>query len=235
MNKLLSIGMLVAGLVVVFAGTALAVNKFCPSSGTCQGTQQADGLTGTNNVNNIFAYGGNDIVYAYGADDTIDGGDGDDFLRGDGGADTIKGQNGLDSLIGSSGSDTLVGDAETDSAPNADNVAGGPDNDMEYGGPGDDLLGNIAFGQDTINDTGKDRLFGGAGNDRFYTVDGQKDVINCGSGNDDTVYKETLDVARDNCENVWNKEDRNTARGTASAFEFAGEAEGIPAKADATK
>lgn len=232
MNKLSSTGLLVAGMVVVFSGTALAVNKVCPESGNCAGTQQADGLTGTNSVNNIFSYGGNDIVYALGADDVVNGGDGNDFLRGDNGADTLRGQNGLDSLIGNDGEDILVGDPESANAGRTDNVAGGTGDDREYGGPGDDILGNVVFNGKTINDLGNDRLFGGTGDDRFYTFDRERDVIDCGPG-EDTVYKDTVDVANESCENVWNKEDRSAA--AVRNFEVAGKAASVPGAAEATR
>ena len=82
-----------------------------------------------------------------------------------------------------------------------DNVNGGEGNDKLYGGKGNDLLEGY-FGTDKIygqdgNDklydsppgydpatTGKDRLFGGAGRDIFYTVDEGKDIIDGGSGRD---------------------------------------------------
>ncbi len=224
------VGALAAGLAIaVSGGAALAVNKVCPESGACRGTQQADGLTGTNGVNKIVGLGGNDVVYGYGADDKINGGPGDDFLRGDDGNDAIQGRAGLDSLIGSKGNDTLTGDADAD-APGTDNVAGGPGNDLEYGGPGNDLLGNIVFGSTTVTDRGRDQLFGGSGNDRFYTVDGFRDTIDCGT-DEDTAYVDNLDVASETCENVFVKEDRSPASGS---FPVAGRAE-LPAGARAVR
>lgn len=82
-----------------------------------------------------------------------------------------------------------------------DIVNGGEGNDKIYGGKGNDLLEGY-FGTDKIygqdgNDaiydsppghdpaiTGKDRLFGGAGRDVFYTFDEGKDIIDGGSGRD---------------------------------------------------
>lgn len=220
MKRTLTFGALAAVLLAVFAGAAYAVNKVCPETGTCRGTEQADGLTGTNGINRILGLGGDDVVYAYGANDVVYGGFGNDFIRGDAGADQLYGEPGLDSVIGSGGGDTLNGGAGTD------NVAGGPGNDTLYGAGGNDLMGNIVFGPSTVTDTGQDKFYGGDGDDRFYTSDGEVDTINCGPG-EDTVYKDEIDVlANDSCENIWNKVERSEAANERSGFQEAGKAAG---------
>ncbi|MDQ6749388.1 MAG: hypothetical protein M3Z33_01325 [Actinomycetota bacterium] len=48
---------------------------------------------------------------------------------------------------------------------------------------------------------GRDRIFGGPGKDTIYARDGQRDSIDCGSGND-TVAADKIDRVAKNCEHV---------------------------------
>jgi Ca2+-binding RTX toxin-like protein len=70
---------------------------------------------------------------------------------------------------GTARADTLRGTA------GADVLRGLGGNDTLDGGAGDDLL---------IGGAGRDTLRGGAGGDRHEAVDGERDLVNCGSGRD---------------------------------------------------
>ncbi len=45
-----------------------------------------------------------------------------------------------------------------------------------------------------------DHLNGAAGNDTLYAKDGQRDTVDCGSGNDTAQVDKNLDVVASNCE-----------------------------------
>jgi Ca2+-binding RTX toxin-like protein len=49
--------------------------------------------------------------------------------------------------------------------------------------------------------SGRDRLYGGAGNDTINAADGWRDQIDCGSGRD-RVTADRFDVVSPNCESV---------------------------------
>ena len=87
---------------------------------------------------------------------------------------------------GTAGNDALTGTAS------ADRLTGGAGNDRLLGMAGDDVL---------IGGPGGDRLVGGAGNDGFAARDGERDVVDCGSGRD-RVTGDRLDVIKSNCEVV---------------------------------
>lgn len=93
--------------------------------------------------------------------------------------DALRGTNGNDVLIGLAGGDQLDG-------------RGG--NDVLRGGDGDDRL---------TGGLGRDILFGGRGNDRFYTRDGERDVIDGGPGFD-RAWVDRFDVVR-NVERVYRR------------------------------
>ncbi|MES1248845.1 MAG: hypothetical protein ABUS54_14355, partial [Actinomycetota bacterium] len=91
-------------------------------------------------------------------------------------ADYLAGGGRDDTIIGLGGNDTILGGAGDDV------LDGGPGNDVITGGPG------------------ADRISGGSGSDTIYAADGEKDVIDCGAG-DDRVVADSYDVVK-NCEVV---------------------------------
>jgi Ca2+-binding RTX toxin-like protein len=122
-------------------------------------------------------------------DDRVDGGAGDDLITTAGGDDRISGGAGDDRIVAGDGDDTIRGDEGNDSLngdADDDLISGGADGDMLQGGSGKDTLqGDIGDeclvggtesvllqggrGDDDIRgDTSADRVFGNAGNDRFY-------------------------------------------------------------------
>jgi Ca2+-binding RTX toxin-like protein len=78
-----------------------------------QGTQGADTLTGSDDNDEIYAYGGDDLVQGQGGNDFINGGDGDDRLLGGEGNDTLLGGNGSDVLHGGGGDDVFNQSADS--------------------------------------------------------------------------------------------------------------------------
>ena len=84
--------------------------------------------------------------------------------------------------------------------PGADRITGGRGGDRIRGRGGDDRLSGRR-GRDCISGgTGNDRIFGGPGRDRISAVDGTRDFVNCGSGND-RARVDRRDVVR-RCEHV---------------------------------
>jgi hypothetical protein len=81
-----------------------------------------------------------------------------------------------DEIFGVGGNDTLLGGAGDD------RLDGGPGNDVLTGGAGADVL------------------IGGDGSDTIYAADGERDIIDCGAGNDRAVV-DSVDVVK-HCEVV---------------------------------
>jgi hypothetical protein len=97
--------------------------------------------------------------------------EGDDTLTD--GDDELIGYRGPDTLLGLGGSDTL------------------------RGGRGDDLIEET----EESENPGKDTVRGSRGQDFIGALDGFKDTIFCGRGDQDEVFfEEGLDVVADNCE-----------------------------------
>jgi hypothetical protein len=107
----------------------------------------------------------------------LDLGAGDDVDHGTRREDVIRGGAGDDALLGKGGDDQLLG---------------GRGADRLWGGAGSDEL---------FDDRGRDRLDGGAGDDRLSTKDGNRDVVDCGAG-EDVAIGDPQDVFR-NCEHVY--------------------------------
>lgn len=81
-------------------------------------------------------------------------------LIGNGKANYLAGGGGDDVVLGRAGNDTILGGAGDD------RLDGGPGNDVIDGGPGGDTID------------------GGPGSDTIRAADGERDVIDCGSGHD---------------------------------------------------
>jgi Ca2+-binding RTX toxin-like protein len=97
-------------------------------------------------------------------------------------------------IVGTAGPNYLAGGGHDDI------IIGLAGNDTILGGAGDDLLEG-GKGNDVITGgAGADRIFGGPGSDTIYANDGEKDVIDCGSG-DDRAVVDAYDVVK-NCEAV---------------------------------
>jgi Ca2+-binding RTX toxin-like protein len=85
-----------------------------------------------------------------------------------------------------------------------DTIFGRGGNDTILGGAGDDRLYGGA-GNDVITaGSGADRVYGGPGSDSIDVADGERDVVDCGPGND-RVVADLVDVLDKSCEVVVRK------------------------------
>ncbi len=144
-----------------------------------------DRIYGGSQDDTIFGEAGNDYIFGTKGENWISGGDGNDriyggnendYLRGDDGNDRIRAYGGDDTILGRAGNDALFGsdgDDEIQGGDGIDYIYGGTGNDNLYGDDGSDHL----FGEEG-NDglfggvADPDSLTGGAGSDRFLTLDG---------------------------------------------------------------
>ena len=106
--------------------------------------------------------GGNDSLWGVREGSRIDGGSGDDMLRGDAGP--------ADVLLGGAGNDYVADEGDTD-YPDMDD----PGTDVMEGGPGNDHL---------VSTSGRNLVYGNAGDDRIYDYTHVETVISGGPGND---------------------------------------------------
>jgi Ca2+-binding RTX toxin-like protein len=161
-------------------------------SGACDnevfGTQNADrALNGTDDGDMMFGLGGSDIINGLQEDDCLSGGEGNDRLNGASGNDRLEGDVGRDILSGSTGDDGLLGASGNDSLNGGtgnDVLDGGAGRDRLTGGAGNDVLAGGA-GNDTITGgQGRNVVGAGPGNDIVNSVNGKREIINCGTGRD---------------------------------------------------
>jgi hypothetical protein len=186
-----------------------------------EGSNGDDTLVGSNDPGKTETYTGR------AGNDTMEGLDGTDvFLEGNApsGADTIRGQAGID-RVDYSGRTTPVkvdmaslqrtsgaaGEADFID-PNTNDAFGGWAADEMIGGSGANLF--IGFdGDDTLRGNGgSDHLFGGAGVDSLFggsdddvlnSSDNVADeIMDCGTGIDDTLHRDLRDVEAFSCETV---------------------------------
>jgi Ca2+-binding RTX toxin-like protein len=120
------------------------------------------------------------------------GGPGNDGVQSGQGSDSVLGGSGNDLVTGDNGSDNVVGEEGMDL------VDGGRGSDRVVGGDGPDLLVDGPF-----DETSRDTLSGGHGNDAFFVDNGPatRDIVSCGSGFD-RVAADTKDVVAPDCEQV---------------------------------
>jgi len=89
---------------------------------------------------------------------------------------------------------TLVGTSKPDllrGSNAADRIFGLGGNDRLYGFAGNDFI---------VGGPGKDKMYGGTGNDQLEARDGQRDIVDCGPGND-TATVDAVDQVT-GCEHV---------------------------------
>ena len=97
-------------------------------------------------------------------------------------------------IVGTSKNEYLAGGGHDDTIfglGGNDTLLGGAGDDRIYGGSGRDVI---------TGGSGADRLFGGRGSDTIFAADGERDIIDCGPGNDRAVV-DSVDKAV-NCEVV---------------------------------
>lgn len=145
-----------------------------------------DTMSGNDNANTLYGWGGNDILSGGAGDDVIYGGDGNDTIAGGLGADTLSGGN-----VGSaSGTDTV--DYSADTAAVTVNLSSGltingvAQNSALDGGGSLDSVTNFykvlgsAYNDTLIGNSGSDYLQGNAGDDWFVMTTGN-DTIDGGT------------------------------------------------------
>jgi Ca2+-binding RTX toxin-like protein len=174
MKRILVALALMGAVLVLATGVAWAATVDCKVGVFCEGTDERDELIGTNQ---------GDVMSGLQDDDLLVGFRGADEMEGDnsqpGGDDTST--DGDDELIGFRGPDTLLG-------------FGG--SDYLRGGRGDDFIDAT----EESDNPGKDTVRGSRDQDLIDAVDGFKDTIFCGLGEDEVFFDEGLDFVADNCE-----------------------------------
>jgi hypothetical protein len=124
-------------------------------------------------------------------------------LDGSDGDDRVVGTKGGDVIIAGSGNDTIrAGDGQNiiEAQWGNDDIRSGAGPDFVWTGAGDDLVRTGAGSDRIVPGTGHDTVFGGGGDDYVWANDGQRDVVDCGPG-DDRVVVDRIDVVR-SCEHV---------------------------------
>jgi Ca2+-binding RTX toxin-like protein len=114
----------------------------------------------------------------------------DDKIQGDDQDNKINGKSGDDKISGLAGKDIICGGAGDDK------IAGGDGNDVIL----PDVSSSQAFCESGFS-FGADKISGGAGDDLIYSgketgatqSDGQKDIIDCGPGDDTALINEDID------------------------------------------
>ncbi len=210
-RKIITVAIMGALFTLLPAGLAMALTFTCnkqPGDLYCYGTDQDDNITGTKQVDYIFAYDGDDIVTGRDGDDAIAGGNDDDTIDGGDGNDAIAGEEGNDIIVGGLGNDGLDGGNGNDAIAGVegdDYIVGGEGDNVIDGGLGNDVMvgGN---GIDQIFDRAKsdtDQVGSAGGNDVVNVRDDDgRDAVDCGAGRDDTVKADRGDNVAKNCENV---------------------------------
>jgi Ca2+-binding RTX toxin-like protein len=172
MPRVILLLVMIAAMVVVSSGVALAVNKV--------GTNGPDTLRGTNGADNLLGKGGNDVLYSLAGRDNLLGGEGKDWVLGGnkrrplGGNKTLVGGPGNDVIATGLGSDKAVGGAGNDFL--FEEKTRGLSTDTYSGDPGNDVL--------VVNNK-----------------PANKDIVACGSGFD-RVLVDSKDVVASDCEQV---------------------------------
>ena len=141
------------------------------------GTNGAETIVGTNDVDILYGRNGNDLII---------GGEANDVIYGENGADQVRGQNGDDILIGGAGNDVFQGGNDDDvliGGLGNDNMQGQNGNDLIFGVTGANTL-NGGDGDDIIvGGDGADNIIGGNGNDIIYVGD-STNLTRAGNGDD---------------------------------------------------
>ena len=199
--RLTALALTVAAMLLLFsAAAASAVTAGCVIGKVCYGTRIDDRLTGTNGDDEIFALSGRDFVNARGGSDVVHGGsgaDGDEYsfggLFGDSpGMSVNSSRDGDDRIYGGDGPDTLYGFGGSDL------LVGGDDTDYIFAEEFRTRLGHPGLARST--NPGMDTVRAGAGGDHIEAVDGRRDVIDCGGGEDAVWFDERLDTVSPDCE-----------------------------------
>jgi hypothetical protein len=126
----------------------------------------------------------------------LDGGGGDDTLAGGDGSDTLNGGDGNDTAsygASTAGVQVVLDGKPGDGAPGendnviTENVVGSGADDVLIGNAGPNALSGGAGNDRLLGGKGADNLDGGGGDDIIQSLDGVKDTVACGDGEDGVV------------------------------------------------
>ena len=155
-----------------------------------------DSLTGNDADNVLLGNAGNDSLSGAGGNDQLDGGAGNDTLNGGTGSDSISGGDGIDTATYADAPagvrvvlDGKPGDGaagENDSV-DTENVVGSPADDVLIGNAGPNVLSGGGGNDRLLGGKGPDTLDAGPGDDILQSLDGEKDTVICGDGEDGVV------------------------------------------------
>jgi Ca2+-binding RTX toxin-like protein len=173
------------------------------------GGSAGDALAGNDADNALLGNAGDDMLGGGGGNDQLDGGGGNDTLAGGAGSDSITGGDGTDTAsYAESGApvrvvlDGKAGDGASGENDNVDteNVTGsGGDDTLIGNGRANALMGG-GGGDRILGGNGSDVLDGGPGDDILQSLDGDKDTVACGDG-EDGVVSDREDI-RSNCDYI---------------------------------
>jgi hypothetical protein len=163
--------------VVLALATAAYAAVITCDGGPCQGTDQADTITGDKQGDNIFADSGSDDVDARTGHDFVRGAEGNDEVDGGGGLDTLRGHRGADVLRGQFGDDFIFGHGDPGTPPPPPPPP--PLGDVGASGNSQPPAGSEQLTDTAPNDA--DAVYGGAGYEYINVQDGDgDDYVNCG-------------------------------------------------------
>jgi Ca2+-binding RTX toxin-like protein len=155
-----------------------------------------DALSGNDADNALLGNAGNDSLSGGGGNDQLDGGAGDDTLSGGPGSDALTGGDGTDTASYADSAapvkvvlDGKPGDGaagENDSV-DTENVIGSPGDDVLIGNAGPNHLAGGDGSDRILGGKGVDVLDGGNGDDILQSLDGTRDSVTCGDGEDGVV------------------------------------------------
>jgi len=220
-------------------GTVLTYEQLIDLGFDLEGTEGDDVITGTNAVDRLNGFGGNDTLIAKDDDDVLDGGTGADNMSGGAGDDVYivddigdvvvekvdEGNDRVESSISYTLTDnvenlTLTGNAALEGVGNElDNTLIANDNGSSLQGlaGNDTLVGGI--GADVIDGgTGADVMQGGAGDDLYTVADASDQVIEFADQGSDTVNASLSYTLGENLENL-NLTGSNSINGTGNSLD----------------
>ena len=168
-----------------------------------------DQLSGNDGDNVLLGNAGNDILGGGAGNDQLDGGAGDDILAGSDGSDTLTGGDGNDTATyaaSNAGVQVVLDGKPGDGAPGendnvmTENAVGSAADDGLIGNAGPNTLTGGDGNDRLLGGKGSDVLDAGAGDDIIQSLDGVKDNVACGDG-EDGVVSDRADV-RTKCDYI---------------------------------
>lgn len=182
--------LVLAGLLALGAGVAVAKTIDCPKNTDCSGTNRDDTIRGKVS-NHIEGKGGDDSLFTSGGKSALFGGPGNDTIEARGGANEIRGGTGNDEIRSEQGGNDIFGDTGND------DIEAKRGANFIQGGPGDDTI--AAGGDNNGNPNGGNRIEAGDDDDTIDAANGEGDAIDCGQGDNEVTYDKQYDEVK-NCE-----------------------------------